>query len=156
MKSLAGSLEIRNLDMLKCLSDSIQKKSCCFLALWLLNACTAVDTPEIQQIPRQFQNFDRNLSEIDSKQLTIPNVDLDLLKSQIAEACISSGLMIAFEVEGSQRPSIVGCQISIESRSAIMFELMLEENAVNLTAWWPKALMVQSTSLLQILGAPND
>ena len=156
MKYLAGSLEIRNLDMLKCLSDSIQKKSCCFLALWLLNACTVVDTPEIQQIPGQFQNFDRNLSEIDSKQLTIPNVDLDLLKSQIAEACISSGLMIAFEVEGSQHPSIVGCQISIESRSAIMFELMLEENAVNLTAWWPKALMVQSTSLLQILGAPND
>ena len=142
--------------MMTCLSEAIQKKSCCFLALWLLNACTAVDTPEIQQIPRQFQNFDRNLSEIDSKQLTIPNVDLDRLKSQIAEACISSGLMIAFEVEGSQRPLIVGCQISIESRSAIMFELMLEENAVNLTAWWPKALMVQSTSLLQILGAPND
>ena len=156
MKNLVGSLEIRAVDMMTCLSEAIQKKSCCFLALWLLNACTVVDTPEIQQIPRQFQNFDRNLSEIDSKQLTIPNVDLDLLKSQIAEACISSGLMIAFEVEGSQRPSIVGCQISIESRSAIMFELMLEENAVNLTAWWPKALMVQSTSLLQILGAHND
>jgi hypothetical protein len=156
VKNLVGSLKIRTVDMLKFLSEAIQKKSCCFLALWLLNACTIVDTPKIQQIPRQFQNFDRNLSEIDSKQLTIPNVDLDLLKSQIAEACISSGLTIAFEVEGSQRPLIVGCQISIESRSAIMFELMLEENAVNLTAWWPKALMVQSTSLLQILGAPND
>ena len=156
MKYLARSLEIRNIDMLKGLSESIQKKSCCFLALWLLNACAVVDTPEIQQIPSKFQNFGRNINEIDNKQLTIPNVDLDLLKSQIAEACMASGLMIAFEVEGSQRPSIVGCQISIESRSAIMFELMLEENAVNVTAWWPKALMVQSTSLLQILGAPND
>ena len=156
MNHSARSLEIRNLDMLSWSSASIQKKSCCFLALWLLNACAFVNTPEIQQIPSKFQNFDHNINEIDSKQLTIPNVDLDLLKSQIAEACISSGLMIAFEVEGSQRPSIVGCQISIESRSAIMFELMLEENAVNLTAWWPKALMVQSTSLLQILGAPND
>ncbi len=142
--------------MLKCLGESIQKKSCCFLAFWLLNACAVVDTPEIQQIPSKFQNFDRNINEIDNKQLTIPNVDLDLLKSQIAEACMTSGLMIAFEVEGSQRPSIVGCQISIESRSAIMFELMPEENAVNVTAWWPKALMLQSTSLLQILGAPKD
>ena len=156
MKYLPRPLEIRNLNMLKCLIGYIQKKSCCFLALWLLNACTVVDTPEIQQPQRQFQNFDRNLSEIDSKQLTIPDADLDLLKSQIAEACMASGLMIAFEVEGSQHPSIVGCQISIESRSAIMLELMLEENSVNLTAWWPKALMVQSTSLLQILGAAND
>ncbi len=156
MNHSARSLEIRNLDMLKWLSASIQKKSCCFLALWLLNACAFVDTPEIQQIPSKFQKFDYNINEIDNKQLIIPNVDLDLLKSQIAKACMASGLMVAFEVEGSQRPSIVGCQISIESRSAIMFELMLEENAVNLTAWWPKALMVQSTSLLQILGSPND
>ena len=156
MNHSARSLEIRNLDMLEWLSASIQKKSCCFLALWLLNACAFVDTPEIQQIPSKFQNFDHNINEIDNKQLTIPNVDLDLLKSQIAKACMASGLMVAFEVEGSQRPSIVGCQISIESRSAIMFELILEENGVNLTAWWPKALMVQSTSLLQILVAPND
>ena len=141
--------------MLTCITDTILKASSCFLVLLFFGACAVVESPETQKMPRQSQNFDRNVDEIGNQQLKIRNLGLAQLKSQIAKACLASGLMVAFEVEDSQSPSIVGCQTSTESRAAMMFELMPDDNGVSVSVWWPKALTLQSRSVVRILGAQN-